>query len=176
MTLEPYDAQELDRLVLRVLDITAIIRRMSVTARTAPDMAVGLHGKKARQWIGQLEQWAAESSARLDVALMLQKGGAGGAKKRPKTWTKYAQSEVADRPCAGLRQSRFRGEFADGESNEMFGRDKARDPTLPTAQSLSAAVSSPSNRVLPRRDFLLETPCRPRRRTKLRQLGRPSEN
>ena len=74
MTLEPYDAQELDRLVLRVLDITAIIRRMSVTAQTAPDMAVGLHGKKARQWIGQLEQWAAESSARLDVALMLQKG------------------------------------------------------------------------------------------------------
>ena len=58
-----------------VLDITAIIRRMSVTAGlTLADMAVGLHGKKARQWIGQLEQWAAESSARLDVALMLQKG------------------------------------------------------------------------------------------------------
>jgi hypothetical protein len=84
MTLEPYDAQELDRLALRVLDIAAKIRRMSLEADEAPSVAVGLHGKKARQWIGQLEQWAAESSARLDVALMLRKGAQAARKKRPK--------------------------------------------------------------------------------------------
>ena len=74
MTLEPYAAQELDRLVLRILDIAGKIRRMSLAAEESPDLAVTLHCKKARQWIAQLEQWAAESAARLDVALILKKG------------------------------------------------------------------------------------------------------
>jgi hypothetical protein len=74
MTLEPHDAQELDRLVLRILDIAGKIRRMSVAAQESPELAVALHGRKARQWIAQLEQWAAESAARMDVALILKKG------------------------------------------------------------------------------------------------------
>jgi hypothetical protein len=88
MTLEPYDSQELDRLALRLLDISGKIRSMSLVVSDAPHLAGGLHGRKARQWITQLERWAAESAARLEVALLLAKGQQAALKKVQKSGRK----------------------------------------------------------------------------------------
>ncbi len=74
MTLEPYNAEKLDRLVLRLGDISAEMRRIGRVAAELPDVPLALHDRKALEWIGQLEQWAAECRARAELAALVQKG------------------------------------------------------------------------------------------------------
>jgi hypothetical protein len=74
MTLVPYDADRLDETALRILDIAAQIRQMASVLRREPDVGLTIHDKKAAEWLAHLERWAAESQAKLDLALIHQRG------------------------------------------------------------------------------------------------------
>jgi hypothetical protein len=74
MTLEPYNAEKLDRLVLRLIDISAEIRRIGRIAAESPAAPLALHDRKALEWVGQLEQWAAECRSRAELAALMQRG------------------------------------------------------------------------------------------------------
>ena len=74
MTLVPYDADRLDETALRILDIAAQIRQMASILRREPDVDLAIHDKKAAEWLAHLEHWAAESQAKLDLALIQQRG------------------------------------------------------------------------------------------------------
>jgi hypothetical protein len=74
MTLVPYDANRLDETALRILDIAAQIRQMASVLRTEPDVALAIHDKKATEWLDHLERWAADSQAKLDLALIQKRG------------------------------------------------------------------------------------------------------
>ena len=74
MTLKPYDADELDQLALRILDISHEIRRIALAKRDAPELKLAMHEKKALEWIARLEQWAADARARLEMATVRHRG------------------------------------------------------------------------------------------------------
>jgi hypothetical protein len=74
MTLELYDADRLDQTALRILDIAAEIRRMAAVLRRDPQIELAMHDKKAAEWLTHLERWAAESQARLEMALIKRRG------------------------------------------------------------------------------------------------------
>lgn len=65
MTLVPYDTDRLNGLSLRIFDIAASIRRMSLIQKDLEIREFNLHEKKALEWIENLEHWAqlAESKA-----------------------------------------------------------------------------------------------------------------
>jgi hypothetical protein len=74
MTLVPYDADRLDETSLRILDIAAKIRQMASLVRCEPGVELTIHEKKAAEWLAHLERWAAESQAKLELALVKKKG------------------------------------------------------------------------------------------------------
>jgi hypothetical protein len=74
MTLEPYDADRLDQAALRILDISAAFRQMATILRAEPDLDFSMHDKKAAEWLANLEHWAAESRAKLEVAQIRRRG------------------------------------------------------------------------------------------------------
>jgi hypothetical protein len=74
MTLVVYDADRLDKAALRILDIAAKIRRIAVVLREQPDADLAIHDKKAAEWLAHLENWAADSTAKLEMALIKQRG------------------------------------------------------------------------------------------------------
>ena len=49
MTLEPYNAEKLDRLALRLMDISAGFRRISQIAAELPDVPLACTNRKARE-------------------------------------------------------------------------------------------------------------------------------
>ncbi len=74
MTLKPYNADELDQLALRILDISHDLRQISLTKRKIPGLNLAMHEKKALEWIAQLERWAADARTRLELASIRQRG------------------------------------------------------------------------------------------------------
>ena len=70
MTLEAYDAEQLDRLALRVFDIAAILRGMAETQRRESLERSLLHDKKALEWIDRLERWARRAEAEMQVDVL----------------------------------------------------------------------------------------------------------
>lgn len=68
MTLIPYDAQRLDDIALRILDLAGAVRRMSTLCRENDLSTVNIHDKKAQEWIGRLDDWARDADARLQTA------------------------------------------------------------------------------------------------------------
>jgi hypothetical protein len=74
MTLVPYSADQLDETALRVLDIAAKMRQMALVLRNEPEVDLAIHDKKAAEWLAQLERWADESQAKLDLALIKRRG------------------------------------------------------------------------------------------------------
>ncbi len=74
MTLESYDADKLDGMALRILDIAAIVRKMSAISRDNPELRFATHDKKALEWLASVEHWAHDSVARLEMALIKQRG------------------------------------------------------------------------------------------------------
>jgi hypothetical protein len=75
MTLKPYDAQMLDDLALRVLDLAALLRRMAVRSREHRIQDLAIHDKKAREWIGNLERWARKSLADVEMRILEARAG-----------------------------------------------------------------------------------------------------
>ena len=57
MTLQPYDADRIDQLSLRVFDLCARLRATAHICREAALPAVDLHDRKALEWIEKLEEW-----------------------------------------------------------------------------------------------------------------------
>ncbi len=74
MTLEPYDADRLDQMALRVLDIAAAIRQMAGVLRLEPEIELAIHDRKSAEWLANLERWAAESQAKLEMARIKNRG------------------------------------------------------------------------------------------------------
>jgi hypothetical protein len=74
MTLDLYDADRLDQTALRILDLAAVLRQMAVVLRAVPDLDFSMHDKKAAEWLANLERWAAESQAKLEVAQIKRRG------------------------------------------------------------------------------------------------------
>ncbi|HEX4000039.1 MAG TPA: hypothetical protein VHX65_15915 [Pirellulales bacterium] len=74
MTLKPYNAEQLDQLALRILDISYQIRQMSVAKSNSPELELAVHEKKALEWIAHLEAWAADARARLEMATVRYRG------------------------------------------------------------------------------------------------------
>lgn len=74
MTLKPYSAEELDQLALRMLDISHDLRQISVAKRAMPELDLAMHEKKALEWIGHLERWAADARTRLELATIRHRG------------------------------------------------------------------------------------------------------
>jgi hypothetical protein len=74
MTLVVYDADRLDKTALRILDVAAKIRQIAVVLREEPDVDLAIHDKKATEWLAQLENWAEDSTAKLQMSLIKRRG------------------------------------------------------------------------------------------------------
>ena len=74
MTLDPYNADRLDALALRVLDLCSQLREMARRARAEELTEVPLHDKKALEWLSRLEEWSHKSAADFELALMKNRG------------------------------------------------------------------------------------------------------
>ncbi len=74
MTLTPFPPDRLDELALRLLDLAGTVRGMSLKSRenSVPDFE--LHGQKIDEWLAHLEDWAHDGAARLETALIRQRG------------------------------------------------------------------------------------------------------
>ncbi|MEZ6068724.1 MAG: hypothetical protein R3C10_00350 [Pirellulales bacterium] len=73
MTLISYDADRLDALALRILDVAAVLRRMSAHSRDHQIGQFKMHDKKALEWLSQLEEWAQRGAGELEVEIVRQK-------------------------------------------------------------------------------------------------------
>lgn len=75
MTLNAYDPVMLDQFALRLLDLAAMVRQMSQRSREYGIEGVGLHDKKALEWITNLERWARKSTTDLDIRVLEARAG-----------------------------------------------------------------------------------------------------
>ncbi|MBL8828248.1 MAG: hypothetical protein JNM18_14805 [Planctomycetaceae bacterium] len=59
---------------MRLLDLAGTVRGMSLKSRenSVPDFE--LHGQKIDEWLAHLEDWAHDGAARLETALIRQRG------------------------------------------------------------------------------------------------------
>jgi hypothetical protein len=90
MTLKPFPPNELDSLALRLLDISASVRRMSLVSQQHAIGDFRLHGNKVDEWLDNLELWVDEGLARLETIAIRHRGrraavaqGARAAKEAP---------------------------------------------------------------------------------------------
>lgn len=74
MTLMPFTPDDLDSLALRFLDLAALVRGMSNASRENELPSFSLHANKVNEWLAHLEDWAHESSGKLETALIRQRG------------------------------------------------------------------------------------------------------
>jgi hypothetical protein len=57
MTLEPYDADHLDRMSMRVLDLCSRLRTLARKSRDEQLPPIDLHDHKALEWLTKFEDW-----------------------------------------------------------------------------------------------------------------------
>jgi hypothetical protein len=74
MTLEAYDADRMDGLALRLLDVCGRIRIMANRCRDEQLASVTLHDRKALEWIEKLEDWLARSESDVNRAALKVRG------------------------------------------------------------------------------------------------------
>jgi hypothetical protein len=74
MTLIPHSPATLDALALRLLDVAALVRGMANSSRENRIESLPLHGNKAQEWMGRLEEWAHDGAARLELQIMRERG------------------------------------------------------------------------------------------------------
>jgi hypothetical protein len=79
MVLEPYTPEQLDQIALRLLDVCAQIRDIARRSREQRLEQVPLHDKKALEWLGKLEEWAAKSQRDFELAQFKQRGARAAA-------------------------------------------------------------------------------------------------
>ena len=74
MTLEPYDPDRLDRMTLRVLDLSARLRGLAQKSRQDQLPPLKLHDRKALEWLEKLEDWLFEAEAEMERAAFKNRG------------------------------------------------------------------------------------------------------
>ena len=74
MTLVHFPPESLDDLALRFLDLAAMARQMAAASRENELADFALHANKVHEWLGRMEAWAHDSSARLETAIIRQRG------------------------------------------------------------------------------------------------------
>jgi len=74
MTLQPYRPDQLDQIALQLLDLAGVVREMAVKCRDHEVNQVDLHTKKADEWIGRLNEWAAKSVRDLELRILRDQG------------------------------------------------------------------------------------------------------
>lgn len=74
MTLIPFPSADLDRLALRLLDLTGDVRRLARRAREQELDAVPLHANKIQEWLTKLESWSLDAAARTEAEINRQRG------------------------------------------------------------------------------------------------------
>lgn len=70
MTLKPYDPEMLDQFALRLLDLAAMMRKMSQNSREFGILDFAVHDKKANEWIANLEHWGQRCQADLEIRVL----------------------------------------------------------------------------------------------------------
>lgn len=78
MTLTPFSPEALDELSLRLLDVAAAVRTMATKSRENGLVDFQLHGQKACEWLANLEQWAHESTVRMERQVIRLRGARRG--------------------------------------------------------------------------------------------------
>lgn len=61
MTLQPYDADRLDQLALRLLDACARVRKIAKLCRDEELDGLSLHDRKVFEWLEKLDDWILRS-------------------------------------------------------------------------------------------------------------------
>jgi hypothetical protein len=74
LAISPYTPEQLDQVALRLLDICAKLRSIAQESRSQGSAEIPVHDKKALEWIGKLEQWAAKSQRDFELAQFRQRG------------------------------------------------------------------------------------------------------
>jgi hypothetical protein len=100
MTLLPFKPEDLDALALRFLDLAALARGMANSSRENELDGFTLHVNKVNEWLGHLEGWAIEGQAKLDTALIRQKG-----KRRAEALPYPASESRAEKRPAGRKKT-----------------------------------------------------------------------
>ena len=75
MTLEPYDANKLDALAMRFLDLAATFRKMAQASLNEGLENISLHVTRPLEQLGRLEHWAGDADAKLQVELIRLRAG-----------------------------------------------------------------------------------------------------
>jgi hypothetical protein len=74
MTIKSYEIQQIDDLGLRLFDLAAQVRALSLRAQEAKTTQIPLHDKKALEWITKLEEWVIRSENDADLAIRRAQG------------------------------------------------------------------------------------------------------
>ena len=74
MTLQPYNAAQVEQVALQVLDIACVLRKISHKISDDHELEFALHDRKAQEWIARLTEWARKSEAELEMALIRRRG------------------------------------------------------------------------------------------------------
>jgi len=61
MTLQPYDADRLDQLAMRLLDACARVRKIAKLCRDEELDGLSLHDRKVLEWLEKLDDWILRS-------------------------------------------------------------------------------------------------------------------
>jgi hypothetical protein len=69
MTLEMYDSERLDGMSLRVLDVCARLRNLAQKCRQEELPPIGLHDRKALEWLEKLEDWLVRAEGEVNRAV-----------------------------------------------------------------------------------------------------------
>jgi len=83
MTLEAFSPDYLDEMALQALDLAAALRNMAKSCREHEMPYVELHSGKAAEWMGHLEKWSTQSTAKVEMAVIQQRG-VKKARQKPK--------------------------------------------------------------------------------------------
>ena len=70
MTLEPYNANKLDALAMRFLDLASTFRKMAQASRCEGLENINVHVTRPLEQLGRLEHWARDADAKLQVELI----------------------------------------------------------------------------------------------------------
>lgn len=67
MTLNRYDADDLDEVAMAILDVASNVRNMSKICRTTAIRDVQINDRKAREWIEKLNDWSRKALSDLEA-------------------------------------------------------------------------------------------------------------
>lgn len=73
MTRRAYSPDDFDELALRIFDLAASLRQMSLRCREHRLSLLPLHDKKAREWLDHLDDWVRKCATEVELAAVRHK-------------------------------------------------------------------------------------------------------